>query len=146
MRYIMMLSLLFFTNPAFAQTQAYFQETQVLTRAIPSGNPSLLPITETRPLPLATWTRYRITVCPTTGYALTGTGSIRLYLYNQYMGKWGYSSSLDQAMNITGSVVDMCQTFGFEVDVRKGWLHPATINVGVTGGTTVTVRVEPDNI
>lgn len=148
MKMIPVLMLLFFPLVSGAQTQRYFEESQALTRAAPSGNPALLPATATRPLPLKGWTSYRLTVCPAAGFALTGTGSVRLYIYHPYVmgtGRWGYRDELDQDITITGSVVDLCQVFGLKVDVRQGYLHPATINVGVTGGTTVTVRVDPDN-
>lgn len=142
---------LFLLSPllsAHAQTQGYFEESQALTRAVPSGNPALLPISATRPLPLKGWTSFRLTVCPQTGYALTGseTSKVRLYVYNSGLGRWGYRKELDQSVTITGNVVDMCQTFGLRVDVPYGYLLPAAITVGTTGGTTVTVRVDPGNL
>lgn len=148
MKLIPVLMLLFFPLASNAQTQRSFEESQALTRATPSGNPALLSSSASRPLPLAGWTSYRLTVCPATGYALTGTGSIRLYVYHPYVmgtGRWGWRPELDQAVTISGNMVDMCQVYGLRIDVRQGYLLPATVAVGVTGGTTVTVRVDPDN-
>lgn len=147
LRYIILLSFLL-SFPAVAQTQLYFEESQALTRATPTGNPYLLAASPTKPLDLAGRTSYRLTVCPAPGFALTGTGSVRLYLYHRTImgtGRWGYRKELDQDITITGNVVDMCQYFGLRTDIRQGYLHPATIGVGVTGGSTVTLRVDPDN-
>jgi hypothetical protein len=143
-----MLFLLFPLFSAQAQTQLYFEETQALTRAVPSGNPALLGPSAARPLPLKGYSSYRITVCPETGYALTGSdgSKIRLYVYNPSLGKWGYRKELDQNITITGNQVNICQTFGLRVDVPYGYLHPTTISVGVTGGTTVTVQAYPGNL
>lgn len=148
MRITFILLLLSLAAPVQAQTQLYFEEPQASTRAVPSGNPALFPSSPTKPLLLTGWTSYRLTVCPAPGFALTGTGSVRLYLYHRTVmgtGRWGYRQELDQDVTITGNVVDMCQYFGLKTDVRQGYLHPATIGVGVTGGSTVTVRVDPDN-
>lgn len=147
MRTVITLLALLASSASFAQT-TYFEELQALTRATPSGNPYLLPASPTKPLDLAGRTAFRVSVCPAPGYALTGTGSVRFYLYHRTLmgvGRWGYSPRLDQDVNIAGSAVDMCWYYGFKIDVRQGFLHPAVQGIGVTGGTTVTVRVDPDN-
>lgn len=146
MHYILLLFLLSF--PAYGQTQIFFEEVQPLTRGALPTNPQALPASASKPLLLTGYTRYRVTVCPESGQSLTGTGTIRLYVFVQYVGsttgKWAYRPELDQKITVTDSA-DRCQSFGLETDVRKGYLLPATIGVGVTGGTTVTVRVDPDN-
>lgn len=148
MKHIIFLFMLLLSSLSRAQTQSYFEEPQTLTREIPSTNPVSLPVTSSKPLLLTGFTRYRLTVCPETGYSLTGVGTIRLYVFVQNVGgtvgKWGYRPELDQNITVSNAV-DKCQTFGLEIDVRKGYLLPCTIGVGVTGGTTVTIRVDPDN-
>lgn len=139
MKYLISL-MLFLPFISQAQTTRYFQEVQALTQASPSGNPALLPATATRPLSLVGVTRYRVTVCALGGATLTGTGSIRLWLYTPNLSAWGYGISLP--VTTSGAA---CQPWGFTTDVRVGWLHPTTVSVGVSSGTTVIVRVDPDN-
>jgi hypothetical protein len=149
----LVLSLL--STQVFAQTTTYinaqnqyFEEAQATTRTAPTTSPVATTPSATKPLMLNRWTSYRLTVCPPLGYALDGTGSVRLYVFNHRVmttGRWGYNPALDQLINISGSVVDRCFTKGFQVDVRQGFLMPVTIGVGLTGGSLVTVRVDPDN-
>lgn len=144
MRLIITLLLLLTSVPALAQNK-YFEEPQATTRAVPTTSPVGLPDSATKPLLLSPWTSYRLSVCPELGYALTGTGSIRLYVYQRGLSRWGYRPELDQPITLVGNVVNMCQVYGMKIDVRQGYLLPATIGVGMTGGTTVIVRVDPDN-
>lgn len=126
----------------------YFEEVQASTRAAPTGNPALLPPTPTKPLLLDGRTSFRVTVCPEEGQYLDGTGYIRLYVYHPYImgtGRWGYRKELDQTVTLDENITDICQTFGLKVDVRMGFLHPATIGVGTSNSGNVTVRVDPDN-
>jgi hypothetical protein len=128
-----------------AQNQ-YFEEVQSATRATPTTSPVDVAASATKPLMLNRWTYFRLTVCPASGYALDGTGSVRLYVFNHRVlstGRWGYNPALDQPINIAGSVVGMCFTKGFTIDVSSGFLLPATIGVGFTGGAGVTVRIDP---
>jgi hypothetical protein len=139
-RFILMMFLLFFSIPSHAQTTRFFEESQALTRANPSGNPALLSASATRPLSLVGVTRYRVTVCAESGATLTGTGTIRLWLYTPGLSAWGYGTVL--TVTTTGA---RCQPWGLLTDVRAGWLHPTAVSIGVSGGTTVTIRVDPDS-
>lgn len=140
MRIILALLLLFSPLLSSAQTTRFFEESQALTRANPSGNPALLSAIATRPLSLVGVTRYRVLVCAESGSTLTGTGSVRLWLYTPGLSAWGYG----MVLTVTTSGA-RCQSFGLLTDVRLGWLHPAAVGVGVSSGTTVTVRVDPDS-
>lgn len=140
MRFLYLLFLLL-AGPALAQATParYFQETQALTRADPSGDPSLLSAGAARPLSLAGVTRYRIVLCAAGGATLSGTGTVRLWLYSQSLAAWGYGTTL--SVTTSGA---RCQSWGLLTDVRMGWMQPAAVGVGVSSGTTVTLRVDPD--
>lgn len=140
-----LLCLLLTGGPALAQATpptAYFQETQSTTRADPSGDPSALPKTPTRPLPLVAVTKVRVTVCAPAGQTLSGTGTVRLWLYDPALALWGYNPARNLVVNVSGAA---CQPFDLWVGVRRGWLLPAAAGVGVSSGSTVTVRVDVDS-
>lgn len=144
LKLILLLSLLSF--PALAQTQTYFEEAQAATRAVPTANPTTFPVGATRPLLLTSTTKsIRITVCPKPGDALLGTGTIRLYLWVQYVGgtagRWTANPALDRTVTMT--TTNVCQTFGLKVDVSAGYLLPATQGVTTSSGDPATVRVDP---
>lgn len=130
--------------PAHAQqpTALYFQETQTAAgRADPTGDPGAQVRTPTRPLALAGLSRLRVLVCAPAGYTLTGSGTVRLWLYDPVLG-WGYNPSYSLAVTVSGA---KCQPYGLQVDVRRGYLHPAAVAVGVSGGASqVTLRVDGD--
>lgn len=140
MKFFIVLSMLLLPLVSQAQTTLYFEESQALTRANPTGNPALLSPTATRPLSLVGVTRYRVTLCAQGGATLSGSGSIRLWLYTPKPGLWGYG----KVLTVTTSGAS-CQSWGLVTDVRVGWVHPSTMGVTVSSGTTVTVRVDPDN-
>jgi hypothetical protein len=133
-------------SPTYIEQQySYFEEAQATTRAVPTTSPIATAAGPTKPLMLNRWTTYRVQVCPELGKYLDGTGKVRLYVFTQTVmttGRWSYNPLLDQDVDITGNVVNMCQSFSFRVDVQKGFLLPATVGVG-TDGTLVTVRVDP---
>lgn len=142
MKHFVLLCLLLSPLVSSAQTQLYFEESQALTRAVPSTPPTTV-ASATRPLPLTGWTTFRMWVCPETGAGIT-SGKVRLYLFSTSFQKWGYNSNLD--VTLSTSSTNLCQIFGFRIDVPQGYLLPATMNVVVSSGTTVTVRVEPGKL
>jgi hypothetical protein len=135
----LVLLLLLLSTPVLA---APFQETQVLNRGVPTGNPldkSAFPVT---PMALVGVTRYRVSLCPAANQAFNG-GSIRLFIYNQVTQRWSFDGDMD-VYPVTG-VPNACVHKGIVNDVRVGFLYPSTQNVTLSSGTTVTIRVEPDS-
>lgn len=144
MRSILLLTLL--SSTALAQAQVSFEESQAATRTVPSANPTATPVGPTRPLLLTITTKsIRLIVCPKPGDALLGTGTVRLYLWVQYVGgtagRWTANPALDRTVTMT--TTGICQTFGLKVDVSAGYLLPATQGVTTASGDPAIIRVDP---
>lgn len=125
--------------PVLASAEG-FHEVQPTTRAKPTGDATDPQAFPARPLNLALARTYRVTVCAPVGATLTGTGSVRLWLWHPGMQRWGYNTRHDLTVNATAE----CQSWGLPVDVRYGFLLPASTAVGVSAGTTVIVHVDAD--
>lgn len=134
-RLALLLSL--FTAPAFAAGP--YTAVQPLTRPAPVGVPTDPQSFPVPPMSLDSTARYRVTVCAEAGATLTGAGSIRLWLYHPRAQAWGFNASHDLTVTTTGA---RCQSWGRGVDVSFGFLQPASVAVGVSAGTTVTLFVD----
>lgn len=107
------------------------QETQILTRAAPTSAADGLDLAKVR--------GYRVTICAASGQTLTG-GALQAWYYEPIQQLWSRASStLDETVP-SGT---RCKTFDdVETLVRFGRVLYATSAVTVSGGTTVTVRID----
>jgi hypothetical protein len=134
----LVLLLLLLSTPALA---APFQETMAVSRGAPSGNPldkTLFPVT---PMALVGVTRYRVILCPPPTATITA-GTLRLYIYNQALGRWSFDADMDVFPGSTAP--GACAHRGVVNDIRQGFIYPTPNSMTLSSGTTVTVRVEPD--
>jgi hypothetical protein len=126
-----------FSVAAYAGTRP-FTESQALTRAAPTLS--------TEGVSMSQITAFRVSVCATTGNTLSGSGTLKAYLYNPAVGLWMRNPSLDVAVTNSG---ERCQVFpDFTVtSIAVTGSAPyrtlfATSAVTVSGGTTVDVRID----
>jgi hypothetical protein len=125
-----------------AQTLSHppFVEVQSTTRAAPTVNPNTQ-APSVRPLALTGLRSYFVTICAEEGETLDGTGYVRAYRWGVLEVVWMRNPDLDRQVTISG---EQCQTFaGEEVDTGYGFVLYAADSVGVSGGSTVTVRIYP---
>lgn len=133
------LAILILLTSAPALAAGPWQETQPLSRAVPVGSPIDQQSFPVVPMSLDSTGRYRVTVCTEPGATLTGSGTVRLWLYHPRAQSWGFNASHDLAVTTTGA---RCQSWGRPVDVAVGYFLPSAVAVGVSSGTTVTVYVD----
>lgn len=117
---------------AFAAPARFITEAQALTRAVPT--------LATEGMGLSGVKGYRVSVCAESGQTLAGTGNLRAWLYNPDAGLWMRNPALDLAITVTVR----CQVFP-DVRVAAELEHRvlyANDTVGVSGGTTATMRVD----
>lgn len=117
-----------------------FQETQALTRAIPTDTTVGL-----RSDNLMGW---RVSVCAASGQTLSGAGTIDVYNYNYTSGLWEFNKGLQMTITVGATSCSgapcRCQVFpDFTALARLGSLIlPAANGVTVSGGTTVVVYIQ----
>lgn len=128
------LLLLFLASPALAQVKnASWSESQALTRAAPTTS-------STDGIALKNVTSWRLVVCAASGQALTG-GDVTIWVQTQD-GLWADTPRLTALLVVT-STSQRCQSLGeFPVGVNWGRLLPASHGITVSGGTTVTMKLE----
>jgi hypothetical protein len=116
-------------------------ETAPLTRTPPSAAP--VSGTVGSGMDLAGVYGARIALCPAAGQTLTGTGNLRAYLWDPNVGGWMASPDLDLAVAKATTSTNPCRVWpDWITGVRGlGSILYATDSVGVSGGTTVTVRI-----
>lgn len=111
-------------------------ESQALTRAAPTASSD--------GMALDNLAGYRVSVCAESGQTLSGSGNLRAYLYHGDVGLWMRNPALDLAVSVSGA---RCQVFpdiepaAREIGENHRVLYAAD-TVGVSGGTTVTVRID----
>lgn len=94
-------------------------------------------------------TGFRVSVCAESGQTLSGAGTIAAYLKNNITGLIERNPGLDLAITVTGTscagAACRCQVFP-DMQVTGsdlgGTYFPRPSGVTVSGGTTVTVRVD----
>lgn len=118
---------------AAALPARYFYESQSTTRDAPT--------LATEGMGLHGVTGFRVSICAESGQTLSGTGNLRAYLYHTDAALWMRNPDLDLAVDASSV---RCQAFpdmttGTTVGHRVLF---AADTVGVSGGTTVTVRID----
>lgn len=109
-----------------------FEESQALTRAAPSA--------ATEGMLLTRVAGYRVSICAASGQTLSGAGSLQAYYFDPAREVWIRNPTLDRSVTVSGS---RCQAFPDATTlVRFGRVLYATSSVTVSGGTTVTVRID----
>lgn len=117
----------------------YYWESAPLTRTPPTAAPVSGAVGSG--MDLAGVEGARIAVCPTSGQSLTGTGTLRAYLYDPAIGEWMYDPDLDLSVSKATTTANRCRVWpDWVTGVRgNGRVLYAPDTVGVSGGTTVTV-------
>ena len=109
-----------------------FSEIQLLTR--------LSPTTDTEGQTLYTFEAITPILSAEDGQTLTGTGVLEAYIYDRDLGFWARMPGSDI---VIPSSIDGFQHFAYPaipiIGPRGGRLLYAASNIGVSGGTTVTV-------
>jgi hypothetical protein len=117
-----------------------WSESQALTRAAPStSSTDGISLGGQRGAGGAPVKAFRLTACAVSGQAITG-GTINFWVQDKD-GLWAINPTLAQTLSSTGQ---RCQVVGgdWEVLVPNGRFLPAASSVTVSGGTTVTLKIE----
>lgn len=129
------------TCPTASGYRCYW-EAEPLTRT----PPTTAPVTGTAGAGLSLAGLYgaRVSLCPAAGQTLTGAGSLRAYLWHPYASTWMRSPDLDLSVGSATTSANPCRVWpDWLTGVRQnGAVLYATDGVGVSGGTTVTVRID----
>ena len=112
-----------------------FSETQALTRAAPSAEPT----TKANAFPLQNVTGIRVVLCAEAGQTLTG-GSLNSWVYSRMAGAWAINPDAALSVGTPGTRCRVWPDFKTYVG-NSAWYLPAASSVTVSGGTTVTVHV-----
>lgn len=139
MKPLPLLLALLLSLPAFA-AWTNGVEVQSLTRADPTDSGDGVSLIATSGLPVR---GYMLSVCAATGQTLSGGGYLRAWVYSPLAAQWMRNPDLDQQVTATGK---SCQAVS---DFRTGYLKLRRVlfaadGITVSGGTTVTVRIETD--
>lgn len=120
----------------------YYWETAPLTRAAPTAAPVAGAVGAG--MPLTNVIAARISLCPAAGQTLTGTGNLRAYLWHPSAATWMRSPDLDLAVGTATTSANPCRVWpDSQTGLRTaGNVLYATDTIGVSGGTTVTVRID----
>lgn len=134
------LLLLLSAVPALATPERYLYETQSLTRSDPSSATDGMSLVAASGRPVR---GFMVSVCAASGQTLSGGGYLRAWVYHPDAALWMRNPQLDLQVSLSGK---RCQAFP---DLRTGYLQDrrvlfATESVTVSGGTTVTVRIDGD--
>jgi len=116
-------------------------EIQSLTRADPSAADDGVSLISSTAAPIR---GYMLSVCAASGQTLSGAGYLRAWVYSALAAAWMRNTALDEQVNLSGKP---CQAFP---DRRPGYLKLRRVlyaadGITVSGGTTVTVRIERDS-
>lgn len=150
----LLLFLCFLSAPAWAQALApcttacparYYWEVSPLTRTPPTAAPSIGYVGSG--MQLAGAYGARVSLCPESGQTLTGGASggyLRAYYWHVSVGTWMRNPALDLQVTATTTVSNPCTVWpDWMVGVRGGgYILYAPDAVLVSGGTTVTVRID----
>jgi hypothetical protein len=131
--------LVFSASVALATPSRYLYENQALTRDAPTLVTEGMSLTDANGNPVR---GFMVSVCAASAQTLSGAGYLRAWVYHPDAALWMRNLSLDLAVTATVR----CQAFP---DLRTGYLRDrrvlfATDAVTVSGGTTVTVRIDAD--
>lgn len=122
----------------------YYWESAPLTRTAPTAAP--VSGTVGSGINLAGAYGVAISVCPEVGQTLTGTGTLRAVLWDFGSGSlagWMWSPEADLSVSKTTTLANPCMTWADRAVAFRGarsLLYVAD-TVGVSGGTTVTIRI-----
>lgn len=135
MRRLVVLALGLLAFSAAGQSALFLYESQALTRAAPTLTSEGMSLSGVKAV--------RISVCAESGQTLSGTGNIRIYFLHGAAGLWHRNPGAD----LTVTATTRCQVFGdltvAAVAVDNGdRVLAATDTLGVSGGTTATVRMD----
>ncbi len=123
---------------AVSAPAASFYETTILTRAAPT--------LVTEGMSIHGVPGYRVSVCAESGQTLSGTGYLRAYAWHPVAALWMRNPSLDYTVSATAT---RCQVFpDLQVAAQpEGWrVLFAADTIAVSGGTTVTTRIDGPRI
>ncbi|HYI01364.1 hypothetical protein [Hyalangium sp.] len=141
MRYLAVL-LLLLALPALAAPPRYLYEEQDLTESAPTLSTDGMSLTSDGGYPVR---GFMVSVCAGSGQTLTGGssgGRLRAWVYHPDAALWMRNPDLD--LSVTATV--RCQAWP---DLRAGYLQSRRVlfaadSILVSGGTTVTVRIDGD--
>ena len=114
-----------------------WSESQALTRPAPTA--SCLASVSPEGMDLRYVRGYRVSVAAESGQTLSGTGTLRAYHYDFTLGSWARTPALDVTLSTSG--VRTIWLPDAATLVRSGSVLDAADTVGVSGGTTVTLRI-----
>ncbi|HZI08670.1 MAG TPA: hypothetical protein VEZ71_31930 [Archangium sp.] len=119
----------------------YYWESAPLTRTPPSAAPASGAVGSG--MDLAGVEGARVALCPASGQSLTGTGSLRAYLYDPAIGEWMRSPDLDLPVSSATTTANRCRVWPDAVTAVRGngRVLYATDAIGVSGGTSVSVYI-----